>query len=86
MADTSLQQIGVLAVILSLDIARLVRHRRADNSILWIQAAASAEEVLSLALEDSAGTRDSDAILKAAQQTLVRFLGKTEAVARTTAA
>jgi hypothetical protein len=65
-----------LAVALSLDVARLIRHGRADRSILWIQAAASAEEVLAQALEESAGLRDADAILHAARGTLLRFLAE----------
>lgn len=73
-SDKSLQQMGVLAVIMSLDIARIVRHRRADNSILWIQVATSAEQILAQALEESAGKRDSDEILQAARRTLEQFL------------
>jgi hypothetical protein len=73
-ADKSLQQMSVLAIILSMDIARLVRHRRADNSILWMQVATSAEQILAGALAESAGPRDSDGILQAAHQTLLKFL------------
>jgi hypothetical protein len=86
MAEQAVQQIGALAVILSLDIARLVRHRMADNSILWLQAASSAHEVLTLALEESAGTRDSDTILRAARETLGGFLNERATAAGSNAA
>lgn len=66
----------VPAVILSLDVARLIRHRRADRSVLWIQAAASAGQILAQALHESAGRRDSDEILRAARGTIQRYLAE----------
>ena len=64
-----------VAVILSLDVARLIRHRRADRSPLWLMVAVSADEVLTQALKESAGRRDSDCILQEAKKTLVSYLG-----------
>jgi hypothetical protein len=72
--ERSLQQIGASAVVLSLDLARLIRHRQPDCSVLWIQAATSAEQILTLALDESAGRRDSDGTLLAARNTLRKFL------------
>ena len=84
--DRTLQQIAVLAVVLSLDVARLIRHRRADHSVLWLQVATSAEQVLAQALEESAGQRDADSILLAARRTLLIYLCERGESGRTAAA